>query len=327
MLVIGFESSANKIAVGIVNGTNILANCRRTYVAPIGEGFIPAKAAEFHRNCILDILDEALNESGIKIEDVEAIAYTRGPGIYSTLWVGALVARTLSVLYHKPLIPVNHCVAHIEMGRMITGASNPVVLYVSGGNTQIITFSGRKYSIFGETIDTAVGNCLDKIARILKLENFPSPGYSIEQMAKKGTKYIDLPYVIKGMDMSFSGIVSSVMNLASKHKVEDICYSIQETIFSIMVEGVERCLALCGANEVLIVGGVGCNLRLQEMMRKMLEERGGILHATDERYCIDNGVMIAYTGHLMAECKLQFNLSDCDVAQRYRTDTVKVRWQ
>nr|CAI5852067.1 unnamed protein product [Callosobruchus analis] len=111
----------------------------------------------------------------------------------------AVVARTVAQLWNKPLLGVNHCIGHIEMGRLITGARNPTVLYVSGGNTQIIAYSRKKYRIFGETIDIAVGNCLDRFARVLKLSNDPSPGYNIEQLAKNGNKYVPLPYCVKGL--------------------------------------------------------------------------------------------------------------------------------
>lgn len=114
------------------------------------------------------------------------------------LLVGAIVARTLSLLWEKPLLGVNHCIGHIEMGRFITGANNPIVLYVSGGNTQVIAYSNKRYRIFGETIDIAVGNCLDRFARIIKLSNDPSPGYNIEQLAKEGKQFVKLPYVVKG---------------------------------------------------------------------------------------------------------------------------------
>ena len=109
----------------------------------------------------------------------------------------AIVARTLAQLWHKPLVAVNHCVGHIEMGRLITGAHNPTVLYVSGGNTQVISYGHGRYRIFGETIDMAVGNCLDRFARSLKLSNDPSPGYNIEQMAKGGRKFFEMPYCVK----------------------------------------------------------------------------------------------------------------------------------
>lgn len=328
MIILGIEGSANKIGVGIVKGTEILANTRRTYVPPTGEGFIPMKAAEHHRANIIPLIKEALEEAKISIAEVDSFAYTRGPGMQLSLVVVATVVRVLAQLYNKPLIPVNHCKAHIEMGRLITGANNPEILYASGGNTQILAFSENRYKIFGETLDVAVGNCLDKLARVLDLDNYPSPGYSIEQMAKKGNKYIDLPYSIKGMDMSFSGILSYVKGLVKDHSKEDICYSFQETIFSILVEGTERCLSLVGSNEVLIVGGVGCNIRLQEMMGTMLRERGGKLYATDDRFCIDNGVMIAYTGYLQyMSGGGSVPISQCDVTQRYRTDSCLVTWR
>lgn len=139
-----------------------------------------------------------MKEANLNNSDLDVICYTKGPGMAPPLLVGAIVARTLSLLWSKPLIGVNHCIGHIEMGRLITGAHNPIVLYVSGGNTQVIAYSNKRYRIFGETIDIAVGNCLDRFARIIKLSNDPSPGYNIEQLAKKGKQFIKLPYVVKG---------------------------------------------------------------------------------------------------------------------------------
>ncbi|VDI53943.1 N6-L-threonylcarbamoyladenine synthase [Mytilus galloprovincialis] len=188
------------------------------------------------------------------------------------------------------------------MGRLITGAENPTVLYVSGGNTQVIAYLQKRYRIFGETIDIAVGNCLDRFARVLKLSNDPSPGYNIEQLAKKGKKYLELPYTVKGMDVSFSGLLSFIEEKApqvlktGEYTPEDLCFSLQETVFSMLIEITERAMAHCGSQEVLIVGGVGCNKRLQEMMEIMAKERGAKLFATDERFCIDNGAMIAQAG-------------------------------
>lgn len=209
----------------------------------------------------------------------------------------ALVARTLSQLWNLPLVGVNHCIGHIEMGREITGAENPVVLYVSGGNTQVIAYSAQRYRIFGETLDTAIGNCLDRFARTIKVSNDPSPGYNIEQLAKLGKRYIELPYVVKGMDVSFSGILAAVDAFAKgmpKNGItaEDLCFSLQETLFAMLVEITERAMAHVGANQVLIVGGVGCNERLQEMMGLMARQRGGSVFSTDERFCIDNGMIL-----------------------------------
>lgn len=219
------------------------------------------------------------------------------------------------------------------MGRVATGASDPVVLYVSGGNTQVIAYSDQRYQIFGETIDIAIGNCLDRFARVIGLSNDPSPGYNIEQEAKNGTQFIELPYVVKGMDVSFSGILTYVEQEAKKSLSKgtvtkaDLCFSLQETLFAMLVEITERAMAHCGQNQVLIVGGVGCNKRLQEMMAAMVKERGGQLCAMDHRYCIDNGAMIAQAGIFSLQHGITTKLEDATCTQRFRTDQVQVVWR
>ena len=254
----------------------------------------------------------------------------------------AIAARMLSQLWDKPLVGVNHCVGHIEMGRAITGAENPVVLYVSGGNTQVIAYSAQRYRIFGEALDIAVGNCLDRFARVLNISNDPAPGYNIEQLAKKGRVLLELPYAVKGMDVSFSGILARVEELA--HRLEqdpnwtdpesgaqitetDLCFTLQETVFAMLVEITERAMAHVGANQVLIVGGVGCNERLQQMMGMMASERKGSVYATDERFCIDNGIMIAHAGLLAYEMGFKTKLEDSTFTQRFRTDEVLINWR
>lgn len=281
----------------------------------------------------MEVVNQALSEAHVSPQDVDAIAFTKGPGMAAPLISVAVVTRTLAQLWNKPIVAVNHCIGHIEMGRLVTGAQNPTVLYVSGGNTQIIAYLENKYRIFGETIDMAVGNCLDKFARILMLSNDPSPGYNIEQMAKKGSKYVTLPYCVKGMDVSFSGILSYLEDRANKllksgqYTKSDLCFSLQETVFAMLVETTERAMAHCGSQEVLICGGVGCNLRLQQMMNTMCEERGGRLYATDESFCIDNGAMIAQAGCLMYNSGITTPLQDTWITQRYRTDDVLVTWR
>ncbi|CAK1550644.1 unnamed protein product [Leptosia nina] len=331
VVAIGFEGSANKLGVGIIRDGEILANCRRTFITPPGEGFLPRETAEHHRQNIHEVLKEALDQSGLKPEELDVVCYTKGPGMGAPLSVCAIVARTCALLWNKPILGVNHCIGHIEMGRLITKANNPTVLYVSGGNTQIIAYSRRRYRIFGETIDIAVGNCLDRFARVLKLSNAPSPGYNIEQMAKSGKKYLHLPYCVKGMDVSFSGILSymedKIDDLLKDYTPEDLCYSLQETVFAMLVEITERAMAHCASDEVLIVGGVGCNERLQEMMGVMCEERGAKIFATDERFCIDNGVMIAYAGALAYASGTRMEFEDATITQRYRTDDVLVTWR
>ncbi|XP_053606980.1 probable tRNA N6-adenosine threonylcarbamoyltransferase isoform X2 [Plodia interpunctella] len=294
-------------------------------------GFLPRETAEHHQEHIHEVLQEAMKESGLRPQDVDVICYTKGPGMGAPLMVGAIVARTLAKLWKKPILGVNHCIGHIEMGRLITKANNPTVLYVSGGNTQIIAYSRQRYRIFGETIDIAIGNCLDRFARVLKLSNAPSPGYNIEQAAKTGKKYLYLPYCVKGMDVSFSGILSymedKIDELLKEYTPDDLCFSLQETVFAMLVEITERAMAHCGSDEVLLVGGVGCNERLQEMMAVMCAERGSKIFATDERFCIDNGVMIAHAGAVAFESGTRMDFKDTTITQRYRTDDVLVTWR
>lgn len=308
LIALGLEGSANKLGVGIIRHSfsapgepkipaEVLANLRHTYVTPPGEGFLPRDTANHHRLYVVKVIKEALKHSGIAVKDIDCICFTQGPGMGAPLQSVAIAARTLSLMWQKPLVGVNHCIGHIEMGREITAAQNPVVLYVSGGNTQVIAYSHQRYRIFGETLDIAVGNCLDRFARTLKISNDPSPGYNIEQLAKKGKHYLELPYTVKGMDLSMSGILAYIDGVVhdifggsprlaengEEFTKEDLCFSLQETIFAMLVEITERAMAHVGSQQVLIVGGVGCNERLQEMMRQMAKDRGGEVYATDER--------------------------------------------
>jgi N6-L-threonylcarbamoyladenine synthase len=361
VIAIGFEGSANKIGVGIIKDGEVLANVRKTYITPPGSGFLPkgifqkksqvkfkyylfasTETAEHHRHQVLGLVRDALAVANIQPSEIDVVCYTKGPGMAPPLLTVAIVARTIAQLWNKPILGVNHCIGHIEMGRLITGAQNPTVLYVSGGNTQVIAYSNKRYRIFGETIDIAIGNCLDRFARVIKISNDPSPGYNIEQLAKKGTKYHALPYSVKGMDVSFSGILSEIEkravpykgNKKRKHEQvdeelpshEDLCYSLQETIFAMLVEITERAMAHCGSSEVLIVGGVGCNERLQEMMGIMCKEREAKLFATDERFCIDNGIMIAQAGWEMFRTGTRMKWEEATITQRFRTDEVEITW-
>ncbi|KAK4883116.1 hypothetical protein RN001_006435 [Aquatica leii] len=332
VIAIGFEGSANKLGIGIIKDGEVLSNCRTTYITPPGAGFLPKETALHHRENVLAVLKDAINESKIDVKDIDVVCYTKGPGMGAPLATVAVVARTVAQLWNKPLLGVNHCIGHIEMGRIITGAKNPTILYVSGGNTQVIAFCRKRYRIVGETIDIAVGNCLDRFARILKLSNAPSPGYNIEQLAKKGKKCVTLPYCVKGMDVSFSGILTYMEERAATllkegYTEEDLCFSLQEHVFAMLVETSERALAHCNSTEMMIVGGVGCNERLQEMMEIMCQERGATLFATDERYCIDNGLMIAHAGAEMYKSGIRMKWEDCTILQRYRTDAVEATWR
>ncbi|XP_015705932.2 probable tRNA N6-adenosine threonylcarbamoyltransferase, partial [Coturnix japonica] len=321
--VLGLEGSANKVGAGIVRDGEVLSNRRATYVTPPGHGFAPGPVSRHHRAAILGLIEEALRDAGMGPKDIDGVAFTKGPGMGAPLAVVAAVARTLSQLWGCPLVAVNHCVGHIEMGRMLGAARDPLVLYVSGGNIQVIAFSRRRYRIFGETLDVAVGNCLDRVARLLKISNDPSPGYNVEQMAKRGTRLLELPYVVKGMDVSFSGLLSHIEALApsllssGEAAAEDVCLSVQETVFAMLVEVTERAMALCRATELLLVGGVGCNRRLQEMLELMCQCRGARLCASDERFCVDNGAMIAQAGWEMLRTGQKTPIEQSGITQRW----------
>ncbi|KAM3690964.1 hypothetical protein ACJW31_09G160600 [Castanea mollissima] len=312
MIALGFEGSANKIGIGIVtlDGT-ILSNPHHTYITPPGQGFLPRETAQHHLQHIHPLIKSALKTAQITPDEIDCLCYTKGPGMGAPLQVAAVVVRTLSQLWKKPIV--------IEMGRIVTGADDPGILYVNGGITQVIAYSEGQYQILGETIDIAVGNCLDRFARVLTLSNDPKPGYNMEHLnmgglAKKGEQFIDLPYVVKGMDVSFIGILSYIEATA-------------ETVFAMLVEITKKAMAHCDTTDVLIVGGVGCNERLQEMMRTMCSERGGKLFATDDRYCIDNGAMIAYTGLLAYAHGTVTPLEESTFTQRFCTDEVHAIWR
>eukprot|EP00181_Compsopogon_caeruleus_P004740 CAMPEP_0184689862 /NCGR_PEP_ID=MMETSP0312-20130426/30892_1 /TAXON_ID=31354 /ORGANISM="Compsopogon coeruleus, Strain SAG 36.94" /LENGTH=337 /DNA_ID=CAMNT_0027147267 /DNA_START=605 /DNA_END=1615 /DNA_ORIENTATION=- len=335
LLSLGLEGSANKIGVGIVSsGGRILANPRRTFISPPGHGFLPSETAVHHQNVVAELVDEALKEADLDSpsNQLSCICYTRGPGMGAPLCSVAVAARVLAMAWNLPLVAVNHCVAHIEMGRLVTGAGNPVVLYVSGGNTQVISYAEHRYRVFGETIDIAVGNCLDRFARILRLSNDPSPGFNIEQLAERGSRYIELPYTVKGMDVAFSGLLSFIEDVAKRSigtgqvTPEDLCFSLQETVFAMLVEITERAMAHCQVKDVLVVGGVGCNKRLQRMMDEMVKQRGGQAFCTDERFCIDNGAMVAWAGLLQFQQGDIVTVDKADCTQRFRTDEVYVSW-
>lgn len=202
-LALGLESSANKIGISVVSlSGEILSNPRHTYVTPPGHGFLPRETAHHHLAHLLPLLRAALGEAGVTPADLACVCYTKGPGMGAPLQVAAAAARALSLLWGKPLVGVNHCVAHVEMGRAVTGAVDPVVLYVSGGNTQVIAYSEGRYRIFGETIDIAVGNCLDRFARVLELSNDPSPGYNIEQVMCSIKCRLDISYLPSDVAMA-----------------------------------------------------------------------------------------------------------------------------
>lgn len=325
MLCLGIESTAHTFGIGIIDEHgNILADKRDMFRPKPGKGFIPRELADHHLEYANKILADVLQESKIKLFDIDVISFSQGPGIPNALRIGSTFARFLSAKFKKPLVGVNHCIAHIEIGKMETKSKDPVIVYLSGGNTQIIAYVDGAYRIFGESEDIPVGNCFDVVAREMNLQMPGGP--EIEKLAKSG-KYVELPYVVKGMDLSFTGIATDVEEkLRTGVKKEDVAYSLQETCFAMLTEVTERALAHTGKKEVLLVGGVAANKRLQEMMNKMCESRGAKFYVVSQKYSGDNGSMIAWVGILAAKNKQFLKINQSGIRQNWRTDQVEISW-
>ena len=324
MISLGIEGTAEKTGVGIVDSDgNILAMAGKQLFPEEG-GIHPRLAAEHHAEWIPKLIPEAISQAGISYDDVDLISFSQGPGLGPALRIVATSARTLALSLNKPIIGVNHCIGHVEVGKLDTGAVNPVSLYVSGGNSQVIAYESGRYRIFGETLDIAVGNCLDHFGRETGLGHPGGP--VIEKLAKKGS-YIDLPYIVKGMDFSFSGLLSAALREAEKGTpMEDICFSLQETAFSMLVEVTERALSHTQKDEVMLCGGVSANSRLREMLKTMSEEHGAKFYMPEMKLCGDNGVMIAWLGLLMCKEFGPMELEDTGIVQKFRTDEVDIPW-
>ena len=331
MISLGIECSADKLGIGIMDSNGkVLSNIRMTYKPPFGSGIHPREASEFHSSNMSSALETAYEEASINPKEIDLISFTKGPGLGPCLRVGAVTARTLALALDKPLIAVNHPIAHVEIGRLVGKLDDPVVLYVSGGNTQVIAFSEGRYRVFGETIDIPVGNCLDVFGRNAGLSDKEMPmGRVIELQALKGKNYISIPYVIKGMDVSFSGILTHATKLlkSEKHSIEDISFSLQETVFAMLVEVTERALAHTKKEEVLVCGGVAANKRLKEMLEIMSASHNASFEGLEADLALDNGAMIAWLGIIMKESGQETAFKDTIVDQHFRPEEVEVTWR
>jgi len=328
--VLGIESTAHTFGVGIVEEgepgrCRVLANQRRMHV-PASGGIHPRVAADHHAEVAASTLDAALTEAKSTASEIDAIAYSEGPGLGPCLRTGATAARTLAARLGRPLVGVNHCVSHLEIGRGTTDARDPLLLYTSGGNTQVIAYARGRYRVFGETLDVGIGNALDKFARE---QGMPFPGGpKVEALARGGSRLLDLPYTVKGMDVAFSGVTTAAQALVARgERLEDVCFSLQETAFAAVTEVAERALAQTGKREILMGGGVACNERLALMVRTMAEARGARFHRPEKSLLVDNGAMIAWNGLLALAAGLRTPLGSSTVNQRYRTDQVEAAWR
>jgi len=326
-LCLGIESTAHTFGASVVSSSGeILSNEKKAFTTETG-GIVPQQAAEHHVQFCDFVIKEALKKANKTIKDIKLISFSQSPGLGHCLRIGGMVSRSIASIYKKDLIGVNHCIAHLEIGRLATEAKDPVLLYVSGANTQVIAYEGGKYRIFGETLDMGTGNFIDTFARTMGL-GFPG-GPKIYELSLKAKNFIQLPYTVKGMDVSFSGILTNLEQKYSTGKFtkEDLAYSMQETIFAMLVEVAERAMAHTGKEELLLGGGVACNRRLKEMAIKMCEERNARCFIPPNDLLVDNAAMIAWQGILQYNAGGRLKIKDAKVDPYLRTDDIKVTWR
>ena len=332
-VIIGVESTAHTFSFGLVTEEGITRKSYSALYRPEEGGIHPREAADHHSNLASELISRLIEEENIVSNDVRAIAFSQGPGLGPCLRIGANVSRALSEQWEIPLVGVNHCVAHIEIGRNQTGCIDPVLLYVSGGNTQVIARAGDRYQVLGETLDIGIGNMLDKFARTQGLA-FPG-GPKIEQLAREwhelnpeaDVDLVELPYSVQGMDLNFSGLLNAAIQKVNEgFELGAVCWSLQEHAFSACIEVAERALAHTGKSELLLGGGVACNERIREMTRIMCEQRGAVGTWPEKQYCIDNGTMIAELGRRMLETNNSTNLASSAINPSLRTDHTIVTW-
>lgn len=301
----------------------VLANEKSAVTTEEG-GIKPSEAAEHHARNARMVLERALKKSKTGFGGIGLISFSQGPGLGPCLSVGAVAARMLALLHNKPILGVNHCIAHIEIGKKATGAKDPLVVYASGANTQVICYESARYRVFGETLDMGIGNVLDTFGRELGM-GFPA-GPALDRMYFMGRKLAELPYTVKGMDLNFSGLLTAAKGRVGRERKEDLAYSLMHTAFAMLTEVSERALVHAGKRELLLTGGVGASKALQEMLGEMCRGQNAKFFVTPGELAVDNGAMIAWQGLLEHRAGRRMKIPETRVNQRFRTDEVEVNW-
>lgn len=325
--VLGIESTAHTFGASVATGKGLLSDVRDTYKAPEGSGIHPLEAARHHTAVAANVLASALQDAGLDTDELDAVAYAKGPGLGPCLRVGAVVARTLAISTDdKTLVPVNHAIGHIELGCYLTSAEEPLVLLISGGHTMVVAYSAGMWRVLGETLDLTLGQLLDQLGRYV---GFASPcGPRVEAAAALTSKYAKLPYTVKGNDVSYSGLLTAAKRLIdSGIPFEEVAYSVQETAFAMTVEVTERALAFTGRDELMVVGGVAANKRLAEMLSMMAERHSASFHMVPLKFSGDCGAQIAWTGGLAFGAGVSVPVRESMVRQSWRLDTVPIPWR
>lgn len=321
MRVLGIEGTAWAASAAVYDTETDQTTIFTEAYQPESGGIHPREAAEHMRDAIPDVVGRARNAT----DRIDGVAFSRGPGLGPCLRIVGTAARALAGTLDVPLVGVNHMLAHLEIGRHHSGFDAPVCLNASGANAHLLGFHNRRYRMLGETMDTGVGNAIDKFTRHV---GWSHPGGPKVEAAATDGSYIDLPYVVKGMDFSFSGIMSAAKAAYDDGEaLEDVCFSLQETIFAMLTEVSERALSLTGNDELVLGGGVGQNQRLQGMLEAMCEARGASFYAPEARFLQDNAGMIAVLGARMAAADDTISIENSRVRPKFRPDEVSVTWR
>jgi N6-L-threonylcarbamoyladenine synthase len=326
-LILGIESTAHTFGASIASSEgHILSDTKRVYVPIAGRGIHPREAAQHHSSIADVVIRDALGDAKVRPQQLDGVAVSLGPGLGPTLRIGATLARAIASRLRIPLIPVHHAIGHIEIGALTTGSRDPLVVLLSGGHTTIAAFASRRWRIYGETEDITLGNLLDMFARSAGLASPGGP--EIERLAAKGTEFIELPYTVKGNDVSYSGILTAATKLLhAGRSVEDLCYSVQEVSFSMLAEAVERSLAHTEKSEVLLVGGVASNSALRKKLEIVAGEHSATFRGVDPKFAGDCGAQISWTGVLAFSCNVFVDIARSQVKPRWRLDEVDIPWR
>ena len=334
MRVLGIEGTAWAASAACYDDTDDSVVIESDPYQPDSGGIHPREAAEHMGEAIPRVVERVLAHAADTTPSdadspnpygIDCVAFSQGPGLGPCLRTVGTAARAAAQALNVPLVGVNHMVAHLEIGRHQSGFDSPVCLNASGANAHLLGYHNGRYRVLGETMDTGVGNALDKFARHIGWEHPGGP--KIEDAATDG-ELIDLPYVVKGMDFSFSGIMSAAKAAADEGvAVEDICFSLQEHIFAMLTEVAERALSLTGTDELVLGGGVGQNARLQSMLETMCAERGAEFYAPEARFLRDNAGMIAVLGAKQLAAGQTVTVEDSQIDPNFRPDEVAVDWR
>jgi len=308
-IILGIESSCDETSVAIIkNGTEEISSVVLSQMdihANFG-GVVPEIASRNHVKNITLVIEEALNKANMTMDDIDAVAVTYGPGLIGSLLVGLIAAKTLAYAHNKPLIPVHHIAGHIYANNLVKQLEFPLIaLVVSGGHTDLI-YMKENYSFerLGGTLDDAVGEAYDKVARVLGLD-YPG-GPVIDKLAHEGIDTYDLPLPLNdnSYDFSFSGLKSAVINKIHNEKqrgnniiVENMATSFQNRVVSILTKKTMKALKEKGVKNLIVAGGVAANKGLRESLTKECEKEGINLTVPEIKYCTDNAAMIGAAGY------------------------------